>query len=773
MIRTLIAMALSAALAAAVDRQTETLSVSFDGVDLVFTLQDDWLLGLNQASVDGQVLTSAETLLRPLLVQRFGDHDHLAEGLRLVSVAERGEEVVLELALIGRPREVAAADWCVMKGEAVHTELFAFAHLRLPAEIMTLAAQRERLAALDGADTLGRLRWILAPAVHAAGDGWRWRGWRHHYELDLAVGEAVNTVYELGTWELDGRAAGTTLVSPRYRGLGGIVNTLEPMAGGVPGATAATFTTTEILPGAAGDGPVVSPAVPGPQGIADRASGMAHRHGAWIAQLQRGGGAHWIDFQYRPQGAFAAFYASMDAIRSLTEVFPGDAVVSQTDVLLAPLGRDWATPRKLHLALVPPGGLPEHEWRTRWQELDRSCRAMLQRELDFVPSEPLPSTGIGLDYAWTNRIGQLAGQAEDMERLGLKRVLVHHPGWFNGRGLRQKETPHPLQDCLDHKQKPATGGDCSIHDYAAQSPATAEAWRELVATLHQQDMEYWVWITGMVYHTGPAVRDLGEAGFARNQPGAAVSAGYPGRPEGSHRHFGISLREPAIAEWWHGRMEVAATELGIDGFWADSFQNMFMSQMNYQHPDWAPQVREWWAWISAQTRQGRGWMSESTSDPGLSCSIEVGGAAEDFAGIEWTGHYICRWFRGRKLPHHGSPAADRGYFRGLANKLVWVPHNGGHDEIPSYAALNHAYLAVLDDMRRGYQLDDGSVLWLPESGHDSGVLWAFNPRNLPAGVAATDLAGTALATIPEQRVLRVNAMDLRRAFSLRLPEDFE
>lgn len=314
--------------------------------------------------------------------------------------------------------------------------------------------------------------------------GWTWRGWKHYYEFRLEGGR-VNVLRELGTWETTGNAVGTTLVNMRYRGLGGIVQTLRPMDGN-PSATSGTFTTTEIMPGAVSKAPVISPAVPGPQDIASRVEGMAYRHGAWIAHLQRGGGVNWIDYQYRPTIALAMFYERMDAIRSLTEIWPGDAQVSQTDCLYFPLTDRASTVPKLHLALVTTSEpLPEHESRTRWQEMDEHVRQMIADELKFVRHEPLPSVGINIDSGWESQIRNIAGAAENLAKLNVRRILVHHPGWFNGRGLRQNETSFPIpQSMQTDPKKPGeppqmrndTGGDCSIHDYIPQSEKTRDAW---------------------------------------------------------------------------------------------------------------------------------------------------------------------------------------------------------------------------------------------------------------------------------------------------------
>ncbi|MEI7832446.1 MAG: hypothetical protein WCJ56_04535, partial [bacterium] len=604
--------------------------------------------------------------------------------------------------------------------------------------------------------------------------GWSWHGWKHHYDVHLTNGKKVNAIREVGTWETEGQACGNTLVNMRYRGLGGIAAKLAPMAGDA-GPVKNSFTTTEVLPGAVGAAPVVSPAVPGPQNIVDRADGMKYRHGTWIAQPQRGGGVNWVDFQYRPTVGLAAWYDRMEAIRSLTEVWPGDTQVSQTDYLLFPLTDTFSTVPKIHIAMTTKG-LSDVDWHTRWQEMDQFVRDHVSNELGFVQQDPLPTVGINIDSSWEWNLPGYAARAETWKAAGIKRAIFHHPGWFNGRGLRQKETSYPIpQSLMTDPKNPAlpatlkndTGGDCSIHDYVPQSEKTRDLWLKTVKKLNDNGIEHWGWITGMVYGTGPVVQKYGPDKFCKNSPDVNFSSGYPGS-NGAAGHRGISIRDPEQKAWWESRMTSAEDDLGMQGFWLDSFQNMFMSQMNYQQPDQAPQVREWWQWMAATSRKGVGLMSESAAFPGLSCSIEVGGNQEDFEGTWWTMPYVTRWYRGVDVPGKGTAKADRLYFRSMANKGPICPGGGDTSQIPSMGRMSAEYMAAQPSMRRPYQLaDDLGVLWLTNDGDGTGVLYSFSEGALPAGVTAEGIVDHAKAdTLKAHATYTVKADDLITAFGI-------
>ena len=574
----------------------------------------------------------------------------------------------------------------------------------------------------------------------------------------------VHAVREIGTWELSGHASGNTLVNMRYRGFGGIVCSLEPIdpadpARGVKNA----FSTTEIMLHAVGKAPVVSPAVPGKADLPDRAAGFNARHAAWICQMQRGAGHNWIDFQFRPNAALVAYFTRMEAIRSLTEIYPGDTAVSQTDCLYFPRSTSITSTTKRFLALVNPQPWPDHEWHTRWQELDQHARDLISADLGFQQAQPLPSLGVNWDSGWSNNIPSLTGRVEALAANGVRKIMVHHPGWFNGRGLRQRETPHPIPTLPDGSND--TGGDCSIHDYVAQSPDVATKWAGLHAALKKHNIQYWVWVTGMLYRSGPVVQRVGTEHFSRNRPGATHSDGYP------PGHFGISILHPPMLDWWKKTFADAQRDLGFEGFWADSFQNMFMSQMNYQREDWAPQVRQWWDVLAEQSRQGIAFMSESQGFPGISCSVEVSGSPHDFENIEWTLPYVIRWYRGEKVPHAGTPTADRLFFRSMANRGPIAPGGGDPSQVPSYARFSAQYMAALPHMHRPYQLPDRrGVLYLPESASDKAVLFSFANQPLPENVKASTIVGDEPAkTLDQHTTYRISGPDLLKAFGILTP----
>jgi len=331
----------------------------------------------------------------------------------------------------------------------IHRDYYEFANLRLPSETCALPYLREQIAQRGAqAKPAGQLIWRIRPATRTIA-GWPYQGWTSQYEFRLTDNRKVNVVRQIGTWEIGGKVDDLTLVNFRYRGLGGIEHTVQ----GKEGKAALTFTTTEMVPGGAGKGPVISPATPDPSGkdFSDRGYALQHRVGAWIGRLARGAGVGFVDFQYRPEAILVSTFERMDNLRALTEIFPGDAQVSQTDEWWFAQTDSAKTEPQLYLAITPKPAFTRHEIRNRWQEIDQHFRDVVAKELGFMPREVEPGVGANIDNAFGHNVTGLDGRMDEFAALGVKSVYVHHPGWQNGRDREPGQT--------------VGGGDCSINDW--------------------------------------------------------------------------------------------------------------------------------------------------------------------------------------------------------------------------------------------------------------------------------------------------------------------
>ncbi len=645
----------------------------------------------------------------------------------------------------------------------IHRDYFGSAMFRLPAEANRRPSLVALAAAADAFDA-GTLRWVIQPVTLNVA-GWTYRGWKHHYRIELADGLTTRFVRESGTWELGGSAVGTTVVALRYRGLGGVDETFGQGPGG---GIDRNFTTTEIIPGAAGDGPVISPVVPAGEKRTDRGYGIAHRNSPWISRMIRGAGSAMFEFQHRPEGVLVSLPDRLGDLRAVTEAFTGDEAISQiNEEAFARDGRLETTPQ-FYLALAAPADAPfaAHERNTRWQEMDQYTRRRVSRELGFVQAEPLPGVGLNLDTAWERRLRTLTDRMDRYAGMGLRMILVHQPGWMNGRGLKESKEPQ-------FQRLAVGGGDCSIYDYVPR-PSVAAEWKALTRELAENKVAYIVWSSYFSVGPGAFIQELIEKhGMTR-----ADFAGYE-NPDAmvSDKDFFARLNVPhnpnneTIRKAYVQRIQRARDAYGLHGIWADSWHKWALVVGN--GPRRKPSFRAWMEQFARWSRQGMAFVSEGQGCPILNCSIELSG--QEFRDEWWFLPQTTLWYRGKaEPPGAGTVKADRHTFRLMANKCWPYVETGWGQEpteiIPGLSRLAREYNAALPQMRRSFVLPDAAgVLWLGYGSDTEGVWFPFGVSPVPDGVRATRiLDGQAIAgNAAAFRTVRVGAKDLLAAFGLR------
>lgn len=627
----------------------------------------------------------------------------------------------------------------------IHRDYYDFAHLQLPADTCRMDSLTERIE--RHGETLtrgGRLVWVLRPEERNIA-GWIWRGWAQHYEVELVEGHQVNNLRQVGTWEIGGSVEDLTLVALRYRGLGGAEETVElnPETGGARRA----WTTTEILAGAAGRPPAVSPVVPPAAGqtLEDRGYAMQHRLGAWISKPGRGAGAPFVDFQSKNGLTLISSFDTQGALRSLTEIFPGDRHVSQLDEQWFANTRTFATKPQLYLVLEHSPA--HHERVTRWQEVDQHFRNVVSEALGFVQAEALPGIGWLDEHARPGRYRGLAqGGMKTMIEQGVRMKVTHTPGWYT-------------EQHRDGPDRPATRGGNSnrVFDWVITDDVR-ESWKGMREVMREHSVPYFIYLGGMVRPDGPFAHTIGTdpANWGMNRPDSGYSHGYP--PLLGH---GVHLE--ATRELLTQRLAAVQEELGMDGLWSDSFQNMYMSQLNWGDGSGAPLQAYWWPLLAEWTRRGIHFMSESHAFPGLSCSIELQGWENSYSYYQ----FVWKWLRGTSQNNYSPEQLDHMAFRFMANKSAIAP-DWNLNVIPSFTRYSAEYMAALPAMRRSWVLPEGKgMLWLPYDRNDEGIWFSFAEQPAPEGVRIVPvLGGDATDTARRHHTYTVRGDNLPEAFGM-------
>ncbi len=696
-----------------------------------------------------------------------GSYEHRQALMRLPQLHTQMQHLrdsLYQAAAVGDPElealaaEVSSYHAAVRKRAAerprIHRDYYDFAHLRLPAESCQVEDLRRRRRSLETRlQPGGRLTWIFRPQQRVIA-GWSWAGWDQSYRVHLDDVHQTNVLRQVGTWEIDGDAVGLTVVNMRYRGLGGIEQTFQAAADGT--GVAKAWSTTEILPGAAGSVPAVSPVVPAShdESLSDRGYAVRHRLGAWISKMARGGGTGFVDFQHREGLFLISYHERQGALRALTEIFPGDRQLSQTDEQWFANSNDITTEPQLYLTLNMPVDTGHHEMVTRWQEVDRYVRDVVSEHLGFVQTRPLPAVGWLHEvrrpeyYRWKAEEGARQWYAQ-----GVRTVITHTPGWYTEQHRNGPHEPSTITRMMPY------ANSNRVFDWVITDDVRPY-WRRFQEICAELGMTYHIYLGGMVRPDGPFAMAVGQdpALWGMNRPHHDRSHGYP--PLAGH-----NLHAPGVEELLSKRLFAVQDNLGMQGLWCDSWQNMFLSQLNWGDGSGAPMQERWWPLVASWSRRGIHLMAESHAFPGLSCSIEVSGWEDAY-------HYfpfVTRWHRGTSQRNYDPERHNIMSFRFMAN-MAWLAPDGDPLAVPDFPRLSAEYRAAMPIMDRSWVLPEGAgVLWCPAGDARQGVWFSYHDGPVPPGIGAhyiLDEPSAGLDHVRAHRTYRVSGDDLPRAFGM-------
>ena len=749
------------------------------GNDVSFEVResDGWFAGLGGFAVGDYPLSAPESLVFPLIADEWADEPVLASGLRLVDTVQRDGGWDLRFVLYagsGRedweayfPWDEADVLWTRGDG-GIARDKFRFAKTRPLAEITRRGHRAAYLA--DRGKTLekiGTLVWRIRPHEDVIA-GWPWTGWTWHFEIELDAPHRTTALRLLGGWETGGTLDGLTLANQRYRGLG---NLEQPLDTDTAGRSATSYNTQDTF---ARPSPLPPGFTDGNSAALAREAALGLRADAWIHAPARGAGASFFDYQFNERAAFVVYPDHQGNLRALTEVYPGDTGVGQiSEEHFAYTGRRTTQPM-YHGALVRSKAADKHFWRTRYLEIDNELRARVADELGFLADRVVPTVGYLFDFWGANDnfasvTARMADYAGHLHSLGVQRVTVHNPGWINGRATNRG------WDGGDRFE--FTGGGVNkVYDWRPL-PEVEDPWRQASLIYDKLGIENYTWITGMTHRDAGFVRETGldPENWALNSPGGPPNDTYG---VDAYKH---NILSPRFREVFEQRLRDVRENFGYAGFWGDSFQNLMMSQLDWGSRDGKPMQRAYWEWLAEQSREGIGWISESHSFPGLSCSIETDNAL----ATPWMMTHTIHWLRGNAQFERSARQWGEVAFRAVAHNIWLAPEIWpyyAHTEvdpanvIDGFARLAWEFRAAQPLMERPWLLpDNGGVLWLSGEHPGKGVFFAFRRQSVPEGITASEIlnhTGQTTGTFFPNQTYRLEGdglTDMVARFGLELP----
>lgn len=569
----------------------------------------------------------------------------------------------------------------------------------------------------DTADWLGprdpvteSLTLVLRPAAYQV-HGYAFQGFSYHYEY---AGTQVPLFYlmDKASWELDGEAAGATVFS--QSSCSEPVVTLEPE----------TFFTTE-----------------GELFFIDQAAMynrvMTHNLPRWASHQA-------FDFQFRGDATLLGLFDHVDLIRSVLRREPGKAELKCFDKHIFDETLHYRTAPKAILLNRDPKTLTTQRNLWTWVQDDVHRRARAEFGLREQP--PLPLCG---HHYWSNRTIDTYYHdiVPAMAAVGIKGIFTENFKKSDAGG------PAGEEDYRLHN-----GNMCTSQEYVISDRCGGmEKFKAYIARCQELGLANYLW-TNTYVSLAAAIN-----AEHRCESGTWYCAMEDTRTKYAGAYTSVSsnlnFKNPVARQYYVDAHRAIVQESGLEGYFIDSFYNLFFMPLSYHtgHPQ-------------TMWREALQVMKE-LQDAGAGFYIESFGPFGQ--------------------PQHGHPSSYNPqqvficYYVGLGNDYVTVPvpgvqtdQNPDHDpaflfflyahKVPYapplfingrrvdqvYGEEHRRVIALyhqwLPQMYTRYLQEDGlGVLWHNEAG-DRALLWNFVDRQVELPGTVTDLAAGQVMTAPYQ-----------------------
>lgn len=551
----------------------------------------------------------------------------------------------------------------------------------------------------EPATRAGRLDLVLAPAADRFGPH-AFTGFAYHYEYQ-SEDVPIFHLYDQASWELDGDIEGATVYNQSACS--------DPVATFAPD----TFWTTE-----------------GTLFFLDPAS---HFNRCMTHNLPRWADHQWFDFQFKDDRTLIGLYERVDLIRTLLRREPGKPELKCFDKHIFDETLRHATVPKAILLNAEPKTATAQQNLWTWIYDDTGERARAEFGLKEQP--PVPFMG---RHHWKNYT--IETYYKDIvpacAAVGIRAIFAEN--------FKRSDAAEP--------QRLLSGNMCTSHEYEiAPELGGVEKFKEYIERCHRHGIKNFMWTNTYVsLNARINLEQRDERGWymAMEDTRTKYAGAY------TMVSSNLDLKRPDARRYWIDAHKKIVEQTGLDGYYIDSFYNLFFMPVNFKtgHPRTS--------WREA---------------------IAVMKELQD-AGIEW----MIESFGPFGHPGHGHPDSYDAskvficYLVGLGNNSVTVPvpgsetrKNEGHDPGYIYYQLAHKvpcklplhidgkridevygdehrrilreYHELLPAMHCRYLQEDGrGVLWHDREGTQA-LLWNFVEREVALPGTVTDLtAGTSL-----------------------------
>lgn len=605
---------------------------------------------------------------------------------------------------------------------------------RLPdgSAVVTLSSKGAWMPRVQTADAMGEARiktrrveapeavftWTFRPIVEKIFEHeWRGLAMRICYECAAAP---IHWIMEVATWELDGDAAGATLIQQDVSTI-----QLEQEV-----AADSAFSTIEkfFTEGWGGCYP--------------------------MDMLPRAAGAGICDFQAKGDRALCLFAEKPGLTRVRIDKHADENVIHHLDRAYFPLGAKVEAPERKLLVLKTPAPLKRHEKRNLWLDCFMESRSRILANYGFELEIPEPCSGAHLwDKDLKERMDKwldpLERDFKEYARLGYKQAFIH--------GVWDSITSDP--------NPPASGNICCPYTFTfAESFNGPKRMKRLNDEAARNGLRLMQWFSFHLSKYAPVWKE---------HPDWVIREANGDPWDGNYGSLWSGRVRSGYGDWFKKQMLEVNTDTGIDGIFWDSYQNLGVTCLDWGAPDKAPQAEEIFLMQAELQRKGFKQRVEVITIFGVSQVATFGFDSDKFRRRLWDdfvkGDQAFALMDNSPAFFSGESGTPLGPDRLSPEKYFWMAAHrsvpgisgkpwstaGGNSHLPggdlaeAYGRVNHLYNRLVPRMERPRLQEGGThIVWLDKAGKPS-VTWvfkdgAFTPAGKWTDAETGEVAGSAL-----------------------------
>ncbi|HUT10474.1 MAG TPA: putative glycoside hydrolase [Thermoguttaceae bacterium] len=383
------------------------------------------------------------------------------------------------------------------------------------------------------------MQWIFEAATQDI-DGVTFRGFRYQFLLTSAT-QQFTSLLERGTWELGELQHPVYVVAQRSSSMPYEIRVTEDAA----------YDTSEVF-------------------TCDGKDSLCWQ------MMTRYAGAPAFDFQFNSAACLLMYYERPTYVAALQQKVAGQRFIAHIDRHRFAASGTATHPKKLILLRQEPSGISLTEGRNRWSA---AFDAVVKKLRDFFgyQQDAMDPCYSGVIWSWPPREpkkdSEIVAWLPKLEMAGVKTLFLG-PMWVCDTSLKMGGSDIPMSG--------GQGNICCPWRYEIAPEFGGEAHlKKICDEAHRRGIRVLTWMGRWVDTDAPLCKEHPEW-LLRTATGDIFNGGYP--------TFAVMCLNTPFKQWLLDQLLGTMKRTGLDGFFLDSYHNLFFQPINYADPAKTPQM---------------------------------------------------------------------------------------------------------------------------------------------------------------------------------------